>query len=63
MPVRWDLLKSTRFRLRRRVSMGLTRSIRKKVKFDREAVLEPLPGNLEIKSASLHYRKRVVKPR
>ncbi|MFN6102931.1 MAG: hypothetical protein ACK5EA_00520 [Planctomycetaceae bacterium] len=45
------------------MSMGLTRSIRKKVKFDREAVLEPLPGNLEIKSASLHYRKRVVKPR
>lgn len=42
---------------------GTDQIIRKKVKFDREAVLEPLPGNLEIKSASLHYRKRVVKPR
>jgi len=42
---------------------GTYQIIRKKLKLDREAVREPLPGNKEIKSASLHYRQRAVPPR
>lgn len=42
---------------------GTYQIIRKKMKLDREAVQEPLPGNQEIKSATLHYRQRAATPR
>jgi thiamine biosynthesis lipoprotein ApbE len=42
---------------------GTYQIIRKKVRLDKEVVREALPGNQEIKSASLHYRERAVAPR
>ena len=42
---------------------GTYQIIRKKMKLDRESVQEPLPGNQEIKSATLHYRQRAATPR
>ncbi|MFN8857619.1 MAG: DUF2271 domain-containing protein [Planctomycetaceae bacterium] len=42
---------------------GTYQIIRKKVKLGEEGVEEPLPGNQEIKSASLQYRKRAATSR
>jgi len=42
---------------------GTYQLIRKKVKLGQDAVQEPLPGNQEIKSASLQYRKRAATSR